>query len=259
MGRPLLTAPFTAIIPSSEALKDSSAEVVGKDAGPRRWCEKDTDPDEEAWWSGRVIFIESFIQTKATKAENVVSPRDGNQERSTIAPKESASASKLMPKVSPLEKHPVAEPSRQPIELLFPQRFTISEQQLASTQLDTISSDLEEDFELDWETGSDSDMDVYTNTSTPDSQSEVSSSPPTRSMLRSMTTVPIAVPRTPEYTRSRTLPISGTPMATSVCQSGFHMSPPAITSLTSGSPISARSIPRVRGFAVHSPRTELVL
>ncbi|CAG8765943.1 4420_t:CDS:2, partial [Acaulospora colombiana] len=145
-----------------------------------------------------------------------VSPRDGNQSRSTIALNEVTSSRKLMPQVSPIEKHSVAESSRPPIELHFPPRFTISEEQLATTQLDTISSDLEEDFELDWETGSDSDMDFHTNSSTPDSWSEVSSSPPARSMLRSMTSIPIAVPRTP--TRSRTLPVSGTPMATSACQ-----------------------------------------
>lgn len=255
----MLTAPFTAIIPSPEVSKETSAEVVGKDPGPRRWCEGDADPDEETWWSGREIFIESFIRTTGGITANMenVSPRDGNQSRSTTGFNEGTGSCKLMPQVSPIEKHAAAEPSRPPIELFFPQRFTISEEQLATSQLDTISSDPEEDFELDWETGSDSDMDFHTNSSTPDSQSEVSSSPPARSMLRSMTSIPIAVPRTP--TRSRTLPISGTPMATSACQSGFHMSPPAIASLTSGSPISARSIPRVRGFAVHSPRTELVL
>ena len=58
MGRPLISVSFTTRIGSEDLRLDA---VPITDAGPRRWCEMDADPDQDAWWAGKDIVIESFI------------------------------------------------------------------------------------------------------------------------------------------------------------------------------------------------------
>lgn len=245
MGRPL----FSTCSSSIGAVAMHHAENVGvanKPAGPRTWCETDPDPDTDAWWNTKQIFTESFT-TDVVGSERGTFGSDGR----IVAP------------MAGLEQDLKIE-HKDEIQVdtdffqLFPKRYTISEEELAHVALDTIEVDGEDDFELAWDEEIDSDdmdMDiepaaVHSDVSTP--------TPSTPVAAARIVSLPISVPSTPEPTRRRTLPTSVS--SPSIRQNSFHATPSmGPIPIATSSSMTTRSVARVRGFAVHSPRTELVL
>jgi len=218
--------------------------VEPAEQAPRTWCETDADPESDAWWNTKEIFIESFTS-------NVVA-----SDRGTLEP-----AQRLEAPMASLEQDVKME-QKDEIQTdtdffqLFPKRSTISEEELARVVLDTIEVDDEDDFELAWDEESDIDVDmepaaVHSDVSTP--------APATPVAATRVVSLPISVPSTPEPTRRRTLPMSLS--STPIRQNSYHASTPSMSPIPIATPSSmtTRSVARVRGFAVHSPRTELVL
>jgi hypothetical protein len=226
--------------------REENVGVANKPAeqGPRTWCETDVDPDSDAWWNTKQIFIESFTTTVEAS------------ERGTLRSQGRIEAP--MASLEPDLKIEHKDEMHVDTDLfpLFPKQYTISEDELARVALDTLQVDGEDDFELAWDEESDSgDMDVdmdiepaavYSDASTP--------APSTPVAAARIVSLPVSVPSTPA--RRGTLPTSTTP----VRQNSFHATP-SMGSIPIASPSSmtTRSVARVRGFAVHSPRTELVL
>lgn len=214
------------------------------DQGPRTWCEADGDPD--TWWNTNQIFIESFT-TSVVGGERGTLESDGRVEAPMAGLEQNV-------KIEHKDEIQVDTDFFQ----LFPKRYTISEEELACVALDTLEVDGEDEFELAWDEESDSDdMDVdvelaavYSDVSTP--------APSTPVAAARILSLPISVPSTPEPTRRLTLPTSVSSPSTR--QNNFHATP-SMGSIPIATPSSmtARSVARVRGFAVHSPRTELVL
>jgi hypothetical protein len=215
---------------------------------PRRWCKEDGDPEEETWWDSRPVYIESFVApgpgdgpTGAADAQRqlVVAPiLAARKQNETLALNIS----------SPKAEH--SELQSAPSVVFASRRTIITEEELAGVALDTFADEEEEDdFELDWDEDEDSSMDAtegISEASTP----IMPSTPvvPTRSL-----TLPVAVPSTPR--RRQTMPIS--PSSVTLRSGSFQASPKFST--TPVSPPIARSVTRARGFALPSPRTELVL
>jgi len=222
--------------------REGHVEVANEpaDQGPRMWCETDPDPDTDAWWNTKEIFIESFTSNVAGgERGTIVAPMAGLEQDIKIEHKDEIQVDT-------------------DFSQLLPKRYTISEEELARVVLDTVQVDGEDDFELAWDEESDSDdMDldvepaaVHSDVSTP--------APSTPVAATRIAPLPISAPSTPDSTRRRTLPTSVS--STPIRQNSFHATPSmSPIPITTPSSMTTRSVARVRGFAVHSPRTELVL
>ena len=235
MGMPTIST-ITTITPKIEELAMEE---------PRRWCKTDGDPEQESWWDSRPLYTESFVAAGLDEAaadaerQRVVAPIDAARNQNKTLTLNSSS-----PKIEHSE-------SQSAISALFTCRRTITEDELAGVALDTFPEEEDEyDFELDWdEEEEDSTMDVAECAS--DASTPAPSTPviPTRILP-----LPVAVPSTPR--RRQTMPISPSPVT---LRSGSFQASPSKFSTTPVSPSIVRSATRVRGFAVHSPRAELVL
>lgn len=213
---------------------------------PRRWCKEDGDPEEETWWDSRPVYTESFV---------ALGPGDGTkgatdaQRQQVVAPihaarkqNETLALNTSSPKVEHSEMR--GTPS-----VVFASRRTITEEELAGVTLDTFADEEDEDdFELDW------DEDEYSTMDVAECVSEASTPMPSTPIVPTRTlSLPVAVPSTPR--RRQTMPIS--PSSVTLRSGSFQASPKFST--TPVSPPIARSVTRARGFALPSPRTELVL
>ncbi|KAG8833504.1 hypothetical protein FRC18_003492 [Serendipita sp. 400] len=259
MGMPLISTHSTPFSSTAKGLMELSME----EGGPKRWQELDGDPEEESWWTGKHIFMESFIDpsacaasssspvaTTASEAQGIRSPVEVQTRNDESGIREDR----------PVQSHRMlAEtPASTWTASGFPGRYTISEQELAQVSLDTIvNEDSEDDFELAWDEGSEYGADD----STSDASSTISTPTPSTPVVTHTVSLPISMPDTPGLARRRTMPVPTTPSnAASPMRTGsFQMSSSARTPPPSKSPIAARSVNRVRGFALASPRTELVL
>lgn len=216
--------------------------------GPRTWCETDVDPDSDAWWNTKEIFIESFASSVAGGERGTVLETNGRIKAPAALVNEDVKLEQenAIPADADLLQH-------------FPKKYTISEDELARVELDAVQVDDEDDFELAWDDESDAgemDVDIEEPAAV---HSDASTPTPSTPVAASQTvSLPISIPSTPEATRRRTLPmsISTTPIRQNSFPAGsLSISPVPIATPSS---MTTRSV-RVRGFAVHSPRTELVL
>lgn len=247
MGRPLFTTSFTNSVGYSDDLRTSAASVaVAEDSEVRRWNEKDIDPDEEAWWTSKDIIIESFIDQPKAKAS-----RAHVEEPSTVAQpsRDIVALQENNVKVDKLKSHVTTQIPNQHLDVdlaaLFPSRLTISEEELAGVALDSVVSSSEEDdddFDLVWDEQEDEevldeelDMDIDESDVL---HSDVSTPAPSTPVTETSHFMAIPTTSMHEFTSHCMLPASTTPRQ--------HQMP-------------SRAAVRVRGFAVHNPRAELVL
>ncbi|KIM34490.1 hypothetical protein M408DRAFT_325884 [Serendipita vermifera MAFF 305830] len=266
MGRPLFSNSFTNSVGSGDDLRISAASTtvtVAEDSEVRRWNEKDIDPDEEAWWTSKDIIIESFIdQPKASAIVNSNASAHHVEPSTTAQANPDVEATKNnRVDVDRLMLHVTAQIPNQNQQRdvdpapLFPGRsLTISEEELAGVTLDSIVStndnEDDDDFELIWDEDEDEgvvdeelDMDVD-EVDVP--HSDVSTPAPSTPVTEPSHFMALPVPATSmhDFASHCMLPMPTTPR-----QGSIQMGPPTGT----------RPAVRVRGFAVHSPRSELVL
>lgn len=254
MGRPLFTEPFVAAVHSLELREEPSAGLVSEEAGPRRWCEKDAYPDEDSWWSGKEVFIEAFLEpatsdvrSEAGDSTTAQSLEDSLKEHLEAYEKENIPTEMMRDLQRPESIQ--EDMQTDDVSTMFPPRYTITEEELANIQLDVrMEEDEEDDFELAWDPDTD-DYNMEFDTET-EPHSDVSTPAPSTPVI-STRSLPLPVP-TPRR-QSTVLPVQLTPVRSNSSHTqGMNV-------MLSSSPMSARSVVRVRGFAVHSPRTELVL
>jgi len=267
MGRPLISVSFTTHIGSEDLRLDA---VPIADAGPRQWCEMDADPDQDAWWTEKDVIIESFVDQPVESANAHVV---GTEASTTAQPaanmmatqQDNIDSGKLM------QQDPTQIQNHQhniDLSALFPGRFTISEEELAQVTLDSIvmdegsNDDDDDDFELAWDEERDEyyeeDMDVD---EADGPQSDASTPAPSTPVMDPLTessdliALPTRASSMHEFSNCM-LPAPATSINAPVPLRQGSLQLPT----SSMSPQSAtRSVTRVRGFAVHSPRTELVL
>lgn len=246
MGRPLFSSSSPSFGPNDTSREE---DVAVAKQGPRTWCETDVDPDSDAWWDTNEIFIESFTTSVAGGERGTALETNGRVKAPAV----------LVDQDVKLEQEKEIQTDTDFFQL-FPKKYTISEEELAHVQLDTVQVDDEDDFELAWDEeeldGDDMDVEVdqaavHSDVSTPTPSTPVSAS--------QTVSLPIAVPSTPGATRRLTLPMSIS--STPIRQNSFPAGTPSMSPIPIATPSSmtTRSVARVRGFAVHSPRTELVL
>lgn len=240
MGRPLLNASVSPVGSVEMNRHDKDKMVIET---PKTWCEADVDPDDDAWWTTKEIYVESFTTPAVA---------DRGTTRQATWRLSAASASNEREKGNDEQKKTRSEFE---FENLFPPRYTITEHELDAVLLDTVQDEEEEEFELAWdEEEDDNDLEDMIIDAEAGQDSAISTPTPSTPVgAARIVSLPMSVPPTP---RRRTLPTSypSTPV-TPIHQNSYQsMSPiPASGSITT------RSVARVRGFAVHSPRTELVL
>ena len=250
MGRPLFSASFTNSTGSGDDLR-LGATVVADEV--RRWNEKDVDPEEDAWWTSKDIIIESFIDRPKASA-STISPHVTAEPSTTTQPSPDIMAvqennidnDRLMQIVT------TQIPNTIDVASLFPQRLTISEDELASVTLDSVVASDEDDdgdFELVWDdeeqvTDEELDMDVD------ETEAEIPHSDAST-----------PAPSTPVTEPSHFMALPST--ATSMHDFASHCMLPSLATPSVQCPVGSQATPRptvrVRGFAVHSPRAELVL
>jgi hypothetical protein len=267
MGRPLISVSFTTRI-GSERL-DAVAERHIADAGPRRWCEMDADPDQDAWWTGKDVVIESFIDRPVESANAHVV----GTEVSTIAlpavnmvatQQDNIDSGKLMqqdPTQIQNHQHNIDRSA------LFPERFTISEEELARVTLDSIvmgegNNEDDDDFELAWDEESDEyyeeDMDV----DEADGPHSDASTPAPSTPVMDPFTEPsdlIALPTRASSMHEFSNCMLPAPATSTNAPLPLRQGSLQLPTSSMGPQSAARSVVRIRGFAVHSPRAELVL
>jgi len=265
MGRPLFSVSFTNRIGSGEDLR---LDAVAEEAGPRQWCEKDADPDEDAWWAGKDIVIESFldrpIESASALVETEVSTTAQPTTNAMVTQQNNIDTGKLMQR-SPTQIQHHHHHHNVDLAALFPGRLTISEEELTRVTLDSIvmTEDIDEeddDFDLVWDADRDEydseEMDVYeadgphSDTSTPAPSTPVMD-PVTESS--DLIVLPTAASSMHGFSNRCLLPAPAT-SATPLHQGSLQLPTSPMSS-----PSAVRSVARVRGFVVHSPRTELVL
>ncbi|KAG8834951.1 hypothetical protein FRC17_006254 [Serendipita sp. 399] len=261
MGMPLFSTHSTPYASTARALMELSME----EGELRRWQETDGDPEEESWWTGKHVFAELFIDPSARIAAGSSLPdatttSEAPGARSAMEAHNPSEASGAR-EDQPLQRHPllVGVPPSTWTASGFPGRYTISEQELAQVSLDTIvKDDDEDDFELAWDESSEYGAEED---STSEASSTISTPTPSTPVATHTFSLPITVPITPGPVRRRTVPVptTPTPAASPMRTGSFQMSTSARTPPPSKSPIATRSVNRVRGFALASPRTELVL
>jgi len=240
--------------------------------GPRQWCEKDDDPDEDSWWTSKEVIIESFIdqprETAGVCAHHHVDAEVSLPVSSTTmasaapAPTIVDIQKDLMDSGMLMQQDATVQIQNQYPDPLFPARLTISEEELASVTLDPIVMDDDdetnnEDFELVWDQEEEDEqttIDAYTSENEED-----------------MDIDEIDAPHSDVSTPAPSTPITETPnffaSATPMHDFGNRCMLPAVAAPHQGSPSSSmggapstpRSVARVRGFAVRNSRTELVL
>lgn len=260
----MFSVSFTTPIGSEDLRLDAVAEEpIAEEAGPRRWCEKDADPDQDAWWIGKDIVIESFVDWPVQRASAHV-----ETEAPTIALPEANMAANQQDNIDSgkLMQQGLTQIQNQHINpsALFPGRFTISEEELARITLDSIVMDNEDDddFELAWDEERDEyyeeDMDVD---ETDGPHSDASTPAPSTPVMDPVTESSdlIALPTRASSMHEFSTCMLPAPAASINAPIPLRQGTLQLPTSSVSPPSATRSVARVRGFAVHSPRTELVL
>ena len=261
MGREFLSQAFVPVsaVPSSEtalaATHPPALRVCSRE--PRRWCSKDAIwPEDEEWWSNQDVVYEAFVDghlaaqvgdhDEAAAHETTTV----NHLEETLRRRFSTYGRENGIQQTPSSLATAEAPAMVDAHALPSARDTISEEELNEVALDFVVCDsrdsdgpddqVDEDFELDWdsdeEMGEDMDSDMQDET------------PPPSTPVAAARALPVLAP---------TAPAHRAPMVSPDPPRSVHV-PPHVPSTPILTPRSL-SIARLRGFPVHSPRTEVVL
>jgi hypothetical protein len=262
MGRDFLSQAFAPVsaVPSSErapATTSQAPRMCSREREPRRWCSKDAIwPEDEEWWSSQDVVYEAFVDGPLP-AQAVDHSQAAAHETVTVNHLEET----LLRRFSTYEReNGIQQTASSPTTAEAPTvmmdahtlpsaRDTISEEELDNVALDFVVCDhrdeddedeeVGEDFELDWddehEMGEDMDSEMQDET------------PPPSTPVAQARPLPVPGP-TPAHCPPATPP--ATPRSIHVL--ARVPSTPILTP-------RSLSIARMRGFTVHSPRTEVVL
>lgn len=258
MGRQFLSQAFVPVsaVPSSETAPAGTHPPAPRVCSrePRKWCSKDAIwPEDEEWWSNQDVVYEAFVDGPlAAHADN--HDQAAAHETATVnhleetllrrfSTYERENGIQQTPSLPATAEAPVAMDAH----ALPSARDTISEEELNNIALDFVVCDhrdsddqVDEDFELDWdsedEMGEDMDSDMQDET------------PPPSTPVAAARALPVPAPSTPAHRA---------PVVSPATPRSVHV-PPHVPSTPILTPRSL-SIARLRGFPVHSPRTEVVL
>lgn len=262
----MFSVSFTTPVGSEDLRLDAVAEEpIAEGAGPRRWCEKDADPDQDAWWTGKDVVIESFVDQPVERANAHVE----TEVPTTTLPDANMAANQQynIDSGKLMQQGPTQIQNQNINSALFPGRFTISEELLARVTLDSIVMDYDnqddDDFELAWDEERDEyyeDMDVD---ETDGPHSDASTPAPSTPVMDPVTESSdlIALPtRASSMHEFSTCMLPAPGPATSInAPIPLHQGSLQLPTSLMSPPSAARPVARVRGFAVHNPRTRLVL
>jgi hypothetical protein len=262
MGREFLSqafAPVSAIPPSETTPATTNSlpapRICLRGLEPRKWCSKDAIwPEDEEWWKNQDIVYEAFVDHGPLAAQAVDHGRAAAHETATVNHLEETLLCRFLMYerengIQQTLSSPATTEAPTAIDAhtLPSARDTISEEELDNVVLDFVADDhrdedddVDEDFELDWDReeamGVDMDSDMQDETPPPSTPMAVAHS------------LPILIPSTP----ARRAPAVSPATPRSVHVPAHAPSAPILTP-------RSMSIARVRGFPVHSPRTEVVL
>ena len=261
MGREFPSQAFVSVsaVSSSErapaATQPPAWRVCSRE--PRKWCSKDAIwPEDEEWWSNQDVVYEAFVDGPLA-AHVDDHDQAAAHERTTVNHLEETLLRRFLMyerengiQLTPPSPATAEAPVAMDAHALPSARDTISEEELNKAALDfgvcdhrdsdDLDDQVDEDFELDWdseeEMGEDMDSDMQGET------------PPPSTPVAAAYSLPVPAPSTPAHRA---------PMVSTATPRSVHV-PPHVPSTPILTPRSL-SIARVRGFPVHSPRTEVVL
>jgi len=264
MGRIFLTNDFDVSTNTPDGMQINIADDAQPQLEcPPRWAAGDAFPDEENWWSAQTTFVERFVEPNQQRFPDSHPARLLHNLRERLATFERETPSMeyepngtlradVPEVVQQTETPPFLAGNQTPAPVQSP--YIISEAELAQVQLDVFNKftvDMD-DYELEWDPEEDDDDEASSADETPPPSTPVRSQ--SLQLPRVISSPSVSIPP------SQRRPTASVP-ATPVAFAGFGPPSRSLTTLPSitGTPISARSVARIRGFTVHSPRTELVL
>ena len=259
MGREFLSQAFAPVsaVPMSETAASSWAapQICSREREPRRWSSKDAIwPEDEEWWRNQDVVYEAFVDGPLA-AQAIDRGQATAHETATVNHLEET----LLRRFLTYEReNGIQQPPSSPAAAEAPTaldahappsaRDTISEEELDSIDLDFAVCNhrdeddaVDEDFELNWdsedEMGEDMDSDMQDET------------PPPSTPVAGARSLPIPILNAPAHRA---------PAASPATPRSIHI-PAHVPSSTPILTPRSLSIARMRGFSVHSPRTEIVL
>jgi len=258
MGREFLSQAFAPVssVQSSETTPATTLPPAPRVCSrePRKWCSKDAFwPEDEEWWSNQDVVYEAFVDGPlAAQAGQAAAQETAavNHLEETLLRRFSTYERENGIQQTPSSPAMAEAPTSMDTHTLPSARDTISEAELDNIVLDFVVCDYRdedngddqvgEDFELDWDSEGETCEDM-------DSDMQDETAPPSTPVAAARS-LPIPAPSTPAHRAPTALP--ATPRSVQI-----PLNVPSTPILTPRS----LSIPRVRRFPVHSPRTEVVL